>query len=60
MEKLFDDKEALEKLKKALQTDIKESHLKEIPDKLSEKTLKGVVDFLDKYEKVEVVDKLEV
>ena len=60
MEKLFDDKEALEKLKKALQTDIKESHLKEIPDKLSEKTLKGVVDFLEKYEKVEVVDKLEV
>ena len=57
---LFDDKEALEKLKKALQTDIKESHLKEIPDKLSEKTLKGVVDFLEKYEKVEVVDKLEV
>jgi hypothetical protein len=60
MEKLFDDKEALEKLNKALQTDIKESHLKEIPDKLSEKTLKGVVDFLEKYEKVEVVDKLEV
>jgi len=33
--------------------------LKEIPDKLSDKTLKAVVDFLEKYEKVEVVDKLE-
>lgn len=59
MESLFEDKVALQQLKKALQTDIKEIDLKEIPDKLSDKTLKAVVDFLEKYEKVEVVDKLE-
>ena len=59
MEGLFDDKESLEKFKKALQTDFKES-VNEIPDKLSEKTLKGVVEFLEQHEKVEVIDKLEV
>lgn len=60
IESLFDDKEALEKMKKALQTDLKEGQsIKEVPAKLSEHTLKGIVDFLEKYEKKEVIDKLE-
>jgi len=59
IESLFDDKEALEKIKKALQTDLKEGQTKEIPNKLSEHTLKGITDFLEKYEKIEVIDKLE-
>ena len=59
IESLFDDKEALEKIKKALQTDLKEGQTKEVPDKLSEHTLKGIADFLEKYEKKEVIDKLE-
>jgi len=59
IESLFDDKEALEKIKKALQTDLKEGQSKEVPDKLSEHTLKGITDFLDKHEKKEIIDKLE-
>jgi hypothetical protein len=59
IESLFDDKEALDKVKKALQTDLKEGYVKEIPKKLSEHTLKGITDFLEKYEKKEVLDKLE-
>jgi len=59
IESLFDDKEALEKIKKALQTDLKEGQTKEVPNKLSEHTLKGIADFLEKYEKKEVIDKLE-
>lgn len=59
IESLFDDKSALEKVKKALQTDLKEGQTKEIPNKLSDHTLKGIADFLEKYEKKEVIDKLE-
>ena len=59
IESLFDDKEALDKIKKALQTDLKEGQSKEVPDKLSEHTLKGITDFLEKHDKKEVIDKLE-
>lgn len=60
IESLFDDEEALEKIKKALKSDLKEDQMMEIPDKLSEHTLKGIVDFLEKYEKNEVNDKVEL
>lgn len=59
IESLFDDKEALKQFKKALQTDLKDDQTMEIPDKLSEHTLKGIVDFLEKYEKKEVNDNVE-
>lgn len=59
IESLFDDKDALEKVKKALQTDKKEDQLAELPSHLSEKTLKAIVDFLEKHEQAEILDKLE-
>lgn len=59
IESLFDDKLALEKIKKALQTDLKEDQTTEVPAKLSEHTLKGILNFLEKYEKKEITDKLE-
>ena len=59
IETLFEDKDSLEKIKKALQTNLKEDQLKELPGHLSEKTLKGVADFLEKHEKEEILDKLE-
>lgn len=57
---IFDDKDSLEKLKTALQTNLKEDQLKELPESLSEKTLRGVSDFIEKHEKAEILDKLEV
>ena len=59
IEAIFEDKDSLEKLKKALQTNLKEDQLKELPEHLSERTLKGVADFLEKHEKEEIVDKLD-
>lgn len=59
IESIFEDKDALEKVKKALQTNTKEDQQKELPKQLAEKTLKGVTDFIEKHEKVEILDKLE-
>lgn len=53
------DKEALVKIKKALQVQTKEDQVKELPESLTEKTLKGVAEFLEKHEKVEILDNLE-
>lgn len=58
MESLFEDKQAQEKLKKALQASSKEEYLKEIPEKLSEKTLSNVAEFLEKHDS-HVIDSLE-
>lgn len=59
IESIFEDKDSLEKLKKALMTNVMEDQQKELPDQFSEKTYKGFVDFLEKYEKVEILEKLE-
>lgn len=56
---IFDDKDSLDKLKKALQTNLKEDQVKELPESLSEKTLKEVAAFIEKHEKEEILDKLE-
>lgn len=42
-----------------MKTDVKEDQLKELPDHLSENTYKGFIDFLEKYEKTEILDKLD-
>ena len=59
IEAIFETKDDLEKMKKALQTNLKEDQVKELPKKLSEKTLKNFAAFIEKHEKEQVLDKLE-
>ena len=59
IEDLFDDKEAFAKLKKALQTNDRDDQLKELPDSLSDETVKAVTAFVESNEQEHIIAPME-
>ena len=59
IEALFDDKDAFSKLKKSLCIYDREEQLKELPESLSEKTIKGVITFIETHEQDQIIDPME-
>jgi len=59
IEDLFDDKEAFAKLKKALQTNDRDDQLKELPDSLSDETIKAVTNFVESNEQEHIIAPME-
>jgi hypothetical protein len=59
IEGIVGSKDVVEKFKKALKADNVENSVAELPNEVPEALVKGIIDFIDKHDKTEIIDILK-